>query len=451
MDKSPRHERFRFGRFEVQPRERRLLADGTVTPITPRAFDLLVVLIERAGELVEKDELLDRVWSGLVVEESNLPVQVSTLRRLLGPRSIATVPGRGYRFMPEVAVTAAGEPAPAGNLPEPITPMVDSRGMVDRCVAALRATQLITLTGPGGVGKSRLLLETARACSDDYRDGAWAVDVSTAPDLPGLEQLVANVLCIADASRTGIATHVARRCMLLALDNCEHLVQDVADLADRLLRASPRLAVLASSRERLRVAGERLVYVAPLPVPEVESATPEALANVDSVRLFMSHAAAALPGFALTATNAAPIARICRELEGLPLALVHAAPLVRAMSPLQIAEHLSDPLDFLKAADPTVAPHQRTLRASLDWSYEPLAPEERACLRRLACLPCAWTLEAALAALTGGAGNESDWVTLHGRLVEKSLVTFDSDTGRYQMLGLVRRHARERMDAGDAP
>lgn len=448
MDKPPHLERFRFGRFEVQPRERRLLADGTVTPVTPRAFDLLVVLIERAGELVEKDELLERVWPGLVVEESNLPVQVSALRRLLGPRSIATVPGRGYRFLPEVTAAGAEERARAGNLPEPMTPMVDSRAMVDRCVAALGATQLLTISGPGGVGKSRLLLEAARARIGAYRDGAWTIDVSTVSDARGLERLVARVLAIADSSQGGIARHVARRCMLLALDNCEHLVQGVADLAGQLLQASPWLTVLASSRERLRIAGETLVAVAPLPVPEVESATPEALANIDSVRLFMNHAAAALPGFALTATNAGQIARICRQLEGLPLALVHAAPLVRAMSPLQIAEHLTDSLDLLKSADPTIAPRQRTLRASLDWSYDLLAPEEQACLIRLASLPCEWTLEAALAALTSDTGNEPDWITLHGRLVEKSLITFDSDTGHYRMLGVVRRYVRERMDPG---
>ena len=174
--------RYRFGRFELQPGERRLLVDGAVTPLTSRAFDLLVALVERAGQLVGKDELLARVWPKLVVEESNLQVQVSALRKILGAESIETVAGSGYRFLPKVEVVNDGPPpvreARRHNLPRPLTRFIAPEGQVEAYARMLDTTRLLTVTGAAGLGKTRLSQEMAETCLDRYEDGVWLVELA---------------------------------------------------------------------------------------------------------------------------------------------------------------------------------------------------------------------------------------------------------------------------------
>ena len=180
MAATPRPVCYRFDRAELQPAQHRLLIAGTATPLAGRGFELLLLLVERAGQLVTKDEILDRVWAGLVVEENNLQVQVSALRKLLGSAAIETVPGRGYRFVPKVTLVEEAEPAQGvrrSNLPRQLTSFVAREGRMAECLRLLDTTRLLTLTGVGGLGKTRLSLEMASACADTYADGVWFVDL----------------------------------------------------------------------------------------------------------------------------------------------------------------------------------------------------------------------------------------------------------------------------------
>ena len=269
--------RIRFGGFELQPRERRLLARGQSMAVGPRAFDLLVALVERAGKLVRKDELLDLVWPKLIVEESNLHVQVSALRKILGPESIATIPGHGYRFALElerVPIALALPPdAPPNNLSQQVTSFIGrDLEVAESGRRLLGKNRLLTLLGVGGIGKTRLSLQVAADLMDDYPDGVWFVELAPVADARLVPQAVASVLGVKEeAGRPvleALLKFVSDRQLLVLLDNCEHLLNSCAELAKRLLQTGSRLSILATSREHLHVAGEASYPVPTLAVPD---------------------------------------------------------------------------------------------------------------------------------------------------------------------------------------
>ena len=450
--------RYRFGRFELQPGERRLLADGVLTPVTPRAFDLLVALVERAGLLVGKDELLARVWPKLVVEESNLQVQVSALRKFIGSDAIETVVGSGYRFLLDVQAVG-DEPPPARearkhNLPRAMTRFIAPDGQVEACARMLDDTRLLTLTGAGGLGKTRLSQEMAETRIDHYKDGVWLVELAPVVDARMIPQAVAVVLGVQDTVGGDLLEivkhHVKERRMLLLLDNCEHLLQACAEFAKQLLQTSPNLKVLATSREALHLAGEATLPMVPLGVPADGPNMPslELLARYEAVRLFVDRATAAQPSFVLTQDNARAVAQICIRLDGIPLAIELAAARSRVMSANAIAERLHDRFRLLKGADRTATPRHHTLEATIDWSYDLLTPAEQRLLQRLSAFSGGWTLEAAEA--VGGSDDrmaDADVFDLLAELVEKSLVAFDQVRSRYYMLETIRQYAHSRLES----
>jgi len=448
-----RREQFRFDGFELQPDERLLLAHGAPVAIAPRAFDLLVALVTRGGRLVSKDDLLDAVWPRLVVEESNLQVHVSSLRKILGRDAIETTPGRGYRFVPVVrrlVVDRRSPFAPDGNLPPPGNSFVAPPGQPDTCRRLLERTRLLTLTGVPGVGKSRLLRETASACRGGFPDGVWLVDVAHLDSAEALPRALAAALRIAAVNggsvHDALARHVEARAMLLLLDNCEPHVQACAELAKRLLLASAQLRVIASSREALRVTGEITVAVPPLPVPPAP-APPDELVRFAAVRLFMERALAEHPAFLLTAGNAAAIAQICRRVDGLPLAIELVAPLVRQMTPQTIAERLRDsPLDVGITVDDA---RHRTLWSALHESFRLLSEREQEVLLRLSVFTGGWTVAAAQCVCPDDAATADDVLECLASLVGKSFVAFQPERQRYSMLPIVRRYLQDRL--GDDP
>ncbi|MBK9675691.1 MAG: winged helix-turn-helix domain-containing protein [Betaproteobacteria bacterium] len=417
---------YQFGRFELRPTTRQLLVDEQPATLGARAFDLLLALIERRDRLVTKNELLELVWPGLIVEENNLQVQVSALRKLLGQDAIATVAGRGYRFTlePAQAVGPAVPPSRTaqGNLPAPVSSFIGRERELTDLRAMLTHHRLVTLTGVGGIGKTRLALRLATEVLDAHADGAWFVDLAPVSD----PRLVANAVVTALGVREEpgrplievLQRFVADRALLLVLDNCEHLLLECAQLATSLLRAGRRLAILATSREPLHVSGEAV---------------------------FLDRAIDVRPDFALTQENAATVGRICRDLDGIPLALELAAARVRAMSPEAIAGHLTDRFRLLKSGDRTALPRQQTLRATIDWSYDLLAPPERSLLRRLSVFAGGFMLDAAEVVGAGDDVTPSDVLDLLDRLVDKSLVAFDAQTERYRLLETVRQYAQERL------
>src|SRR6266436_3603981 len=261
---SPRPpERYRFGPFELQPDNRRLQKAGATISLRPRAFDLLVALVDRAGRLLTKDELLDRVWPKMVVEEAALHVHVSALRKVLGADAITTVSGRGYQFTLPVT-TGDGEANRTSrskhNLPYQLTSFVGREQEIAQLVELATANRLVTLTGAGGAGKTRLAIEVASRLIDVFPDGVWLVELAALSDPRLVPQAVAQALEVKEQpTRLVIETlsdHLASRKLLLVLDNVEHLLEACVHLVDEIVRRSPAIAVLVTSRERLGMAGE---------------------------------------------------------------------------------------------------------------------------------------------------------------------------------------------------
>ena len=449
---------YQFGRVEVRPATRQLLVDNQPAALGARAFDLLLALIERRDRLVTKNELLELVWRGLIVEENNLQVQVSALRKLLGQDAIATVAGRGYRFTLEpTEAVAPPPPTPVAkhNLPAQVASFVGRERELIDLRAMLARHRLVTLVGVGGIGKTRLALQLAGSVADAHADGTWFVDLAPISDPRLVVNAVASALGVReDPGRPVIETlrqFVADRSVLLVLDNCEHLLAACAQPTRELLQAGRGVTILATSREPLHVPGEATFPVAPLPAPDPSGdPAPDTLVGYDAVQLFLDRAIDARPDFALTSENAAAVARICRDLDGIPLALELAAARVRSMSASSIAGHLTDRFALLKGSDPTALPRQRTLRAAIDWSYDLLAPPERALLQRLSVFAGGFALDAAEAVGTGDDVVPIDVVDLLGHLVDKSLVAFDAQKERYRLLETVRQYALERLaESGD--
>ena len=445
---------YRFDRAQLQPAQRRLLIDDKLVTITPRAFDLLVLLVERAGDLVTKEEILDRIWAGLVVEENNLQVQVSTLRKALGAAAIETVPGQGYRFRALVTVEeAAPSAAPArSNVPRPLTTFVQRDGQLAECIGLLERTRLLTLTGVGGLGKTRLSLEMASACEGRYSDGVWFVDLAPVDDARRVSEAVALVMGVVEQTAERLLDvmqkFVRDRRMLLILDNCEHVLRGCAEIVKRLLHGGANVKILATSREPLHVTGEAIYAVPTLRFPSADAEVSLAeLAAYDAVRLFVERAAAAQPDFRLAESNARAVREICARLDGIPLALELAAARVRVAPVDTIAERLQDRFRLLTRGDRTAPTRQQTLRATLDWSYALLSEPEQRVLQRVSVFAGGWTLEAAEEVCAGDGIDSVEVLDLQGELVDKSLVVLDARDARYGLLETVRQYAQERLEA----
>ncbi|MEU7281200.1 BTAD domain-containing putative transcriptional regulator [Streptomyces sp. NPDC045431] len=359
---------------------------------------------------------------------------------------------------------------PRGNLPAPLTDLIGRTDDVRRIQALLTRERLVTLTGAGGVGKTRLALEAAAHHARELPDGAWLVELAPARTAAEVHEAVAAVLGLRDDPRVParpaagrLADALRGRDTLLVLDNCEHVVEPVAELTAHLLRAAPALRVLATSQEPLAVVGERLWPVPPLDLPGAdaygvdldapdadgpEGPDPDRLLRSSAVRLFVSRATAADPGFRLDAGNARAVATICRRLDGIPLALEMAAARVRLMPVAELAARLDDRFRVLTATLRSTPTRQRTLRATLDWSWGLLGERERIVLRRLAVCADGCTLEAAEAVCADGRVRRADVLDLLGRLVDRSLV--GQHDGRYRLLESVAAYCAERLaEAGD--
>ena len=312
----------------------------------------------------------------------------------------------------------------------------------------LASSRLLTLLGMGGLGKSRLSVQVAAVVLDNYPDGVWFVELASLVDPQLVPQAVASVLGVKEEPGGTVTDALVRfvrdRQLLVVLDNCEHVVQACAVLAKRLLEAGPKVQVLVSSRDSLRIAGEIVFPVAPLPAPHKDETTSiDALMAIDSVRLFIDRAKAVQPGFRLNEDSVRAVAEICRRLDGIPLAIELAAARVRSMSVEQIAARLEDRFRLLNRGDRTAMPRQQTLRALIDWSHDLLDPSERAVFRRLAVFSGGWSLEAAESVCAGDDVGEIEIINLLAALVEKSLVVLDADGTRYRFLETVRLYASE--------
>jgi predicted ATPase/class 3 adenylate cyclase len=340
--------------------------------------------------------------------------------------------------------------ATPNNLPQQATTFIGREREIADARKALGTARLLTLLGAGGIGKTRLSLQIAADVLEDYPDGVWFVELAPLTDEGLVPQAVASVLGVKEEAghhvTEALVKHVADRCLLLVLDNCEHLVLACATLAEQLLRSGPLSRILASSRELLRVSGEVSFPVPALAVPALrDPVAVEALPQYAAVRLFVDRAAAARPEFRLTEDNALAVAEICQRLDGIPLAIELAAARVRALSVETIAVRLNDHFQILTGGSRTALERQQTLRGSFDWSYDLLSDKERILFRRLAVFAGGWTLEAAETVCSGGDVDESEVLGLLADLVDKSLVMVVAEGGRYRLLETVRQYADERL------
>jgi DNA-binding winged helix-turn-helix (wHTH) protein len=341
MDPAPAPAAIEFGRFRILPHRRELLAEGQPMELGGRAFDVLMVLIEASGAVVGKDALMHRVWPDRIVEENSLQAQIAALRRAFAADRdlIRTIAGRGYQFTGEIRTVSATANAPAfvgmteptptssrptTNLPEPVSELIGRDAELDEILDISASHRLVTLTGAGGIGKTRLGFEAARHLLPKFADGVWAVELAPLSDPELVPVAVATVLGLELASGTAtplsVATALRSKQLMLVLDNCEHVVDAAARMAEALLRANPAARVIATSREPLRVEGERVCPVQPLAVPAEDSPDGEDPLRYGAVRLFVERARAAEPHFAPHPRLAATIAAICRRLDGIPLA-----------------------------------------------------------------------------------------------------------------------------------
>ncbi len=362
------------------------------------------------------------------------------------------------------ATTGVTAPSPRHNLPLHLTSFIGREKEMAEVKHLLAGTRLLTLTGPGGTGKTRLSLHAAAAVLELFPDGVWLIELASLSDPALVPQTVASTLGVREEThRSIVATltdYLRARRLLLILDNCEHLIDACAQLADTLLRACPDLRLLASSREALGIAGETAFRVPSLSLPRLgprQTPTAESLTPYEAVRLFVERASAVRPDFQLTDAGAPAIAQICHRLDGVPLAIELAAARVRVMTPEQIAARLDDRFRLLTGGSRTALPRQQTLRALIDWSWDLLSPPERTLLRRLSVFWDGWTLEAAEAVGADAEGQEviSPNEVLDGltRLVDKSLVVADEQEGeaRYRLLETIRQYARDKLlEAGSA-
>ena len=455
----------RFGRFELRRCARRLLADGRDVPLGARAFDVLQALVERRDRIVDKDELLDLAWPGLVVEESNLTVQISVLRKVLGPHVITTVHGRGYRFTAEVA-RASGRDGPAAvddraesmpsslgtpnNLPRQATSFIGRDDEIAEVDALLAGARITSVVGPGGIGKTRLACEVARRRAGNHPDGVWFVDLAPLAGAESVVRAVARALDVHErpgcALVDAVCTHAATRRLLLVLDNCEHLLDTCRDFADTWLRLTQAPTLLVTSREALGVEGERCYALPALALPDPHGQH-DRIEAMSAVRLFVDRAQQVRPQFRLAATHSAALARLCIRLDGIPLALELAAARVVVMSVEQILDRLDDRFRLLTGGSPAALGRQQTLRATIDWSHALLSEGERALHARLAVFAGSFTLEAAQGVCMGGGLDEWEVLDALTSLTRKSMVLFEDRDGRhrFRLLETVRQYALDRL------
>ncbi len=455
---------YRFGPFRLDARRGELVRGNTPVAVGGRALRVLGALVGRPGELVTKDELMAAGWPGIIVEEGNIPAQIRNLRQILGDdeaphRFIVTVPGRGYRFVGDVTQPAAA-PAPVrdarpSNLPLQASALIGRGAELTALRGMLASHKLVTLLGPGGIGKTRLALQAAVDALDDYADGVFLIElagVTQAEQVPATAAAALNITVGGGDASEQLASALRGAAMLIILDNCEHLVEAASALAGALLRRNEGLTILATSRSPLGLPGEQHFMLPTLAVPDaaaVPGITTEAAAGYAGVQLFMARAALVQPSFVLDAGNAADIAAICRRLDGIALAIELAAARIRLLRPRDLLARLDNRFRLLTGGARTHLPRHQTLRALIDWSFELLTEAERVAFRRLGVFAGSFDLSGAEAVLPGAPIEALDVLDLVVSLLDKSLVTrlpAQDREPRYRLLDSTRHYALEKLD-----
>ncbi len=460
---------YAFSVYRLIPSER-LLQDGeSAIKLGGRAFDVLVALVERRDRVVSKFELMDVVWPKLVVEENNLQVQIVTLRKVLGHPAIANIPGRGYRFTLPVRVEGSSDAVSAThevtsspgvlgtlrtNLPRSLPRLYGREHDLKELVELMERHDLVTVAGPGGIGKTRLAQAAAAARIAMQREGAWWVNLDSLTEAGLIANAVALALGVvpgASEPMTAVLKALSSQPSLLVLDNAEHLLDGVADFISRLRPTASGVRLLVTSQEVLHLAGEYVFRPEPLALPDGDD--PERIASSGAVDLFVARAQAADRRFLLDADNRAAVADICRRLDGIPLAIELAAARVPLLGIEGLRGRLDERFKVLTSGDRLSLRRHQTLRAAHEWSHGLLTTAEQAVLRRLGVFSGGFTLDAAQHIVADDEAIDQWDVLDHlGALVDKSLVRAEGETTpRYRVLETTRLFTLERLiESGEA-
>jgi predicted ATPase/DNA-binding winged helix-turn-helix (wHTH) protein len=455
-----------FGSFRLLPEQRQLLDDGKVVRLGARAFDTLLVLVQRAGEVVTKDEIAKKVWPDTIVDETSIRVHISALRRVLGDgqrgaRYITNVTGRGYCFVAtvgEMSETLAIQdvslaPHRGAPIPSAASRTIGREHIITEVASQLESQRLVTIVGPGGIGKTTVALGVAERLAKQFDDGVYFVDLAPLSDSTLVESTLAialGITCAPSNPLQDLIEFLRRKRVLIVLDNCEHVVASTATLVEQILNTTSNARFLATSRERLRANNEWVYRLPQLEVPgkDVPLSIRDAL-RFSAIELFVERATACTDGFVFCDNDVAGVAQICRRLDGIPLAIELAAANVGTLGVDVLARFLDASFSLLSRGRPTPLTRHRTLKATFDWSYGTLTSGEQALLRCVGIFAGSFTLPAVHALL-----HESDACGLTAlrdlcNLIDKSLVVVDAsaDVMWYRLLDSTRSYAREKLVA----
>lgn len=464
-----RTRRIAFGPFQLLPTERRLEKEGRPIHLGSRALDLLLILVDHAGQVVPNATLLESVWGGVNVEESSLRFHIKNLRKVLSDnhpdaaRYVTNVPGRGYCLAATVE-RIDREDAPKSSLltlesttnwPTRTSAIIGRSDSINVVLRELSDRRLVTIVGSAGIGKTTLAIAAAELLHASFSDGVFFIDLSPIDDPALVVSALSSVVegaSSANLSASAIVHYLRDKRCLLVLDNCEQVIETVAKLADRILRDTKDVHMLITSREMLRITGERVHRLLPLEYPpnRANLTADEAMAYA-SVQLFVERATESASGLSIDDENAPAIGEICRRLDGIPLAIELAAARVEIFGVFSLAKALNDMFVVLTRGRRFALPRHQTLRAALDWGYSLLSSTESAALRYISIFRAPFPLEAALAVIEGPIISHSVALDAMASLVCKSLVSVDrvGSAARYRLLESTRLYAREMLDASN--
>lgn len=440
-------------------------------PLGSRAFEIVEVLVRSASKLVTKDDLMGRVWPGAIVGEGTLHVHISAVRKALGRdrHLLKTTQGRGYSLSGNWTLRQrdardtsrvprsrdAAIMLPPTNFPETVTPLIGRSEAMQRIRDLISAYRVVTVTGPGGIGKTVLALQAVRDLLHDFEHGAWLVELASLSDAALTLSAVARALELKfsgeHVTTESLARAIGPRHLLLLLDNCEHLIDVVAGLVETIVRQCPRVTIVTTSREVMRIQGESVYRVPALDVPEHGAQSPDHILRQSAVELFITRAKALDSSFSPRIEDLPATVEICRHLDGLPLAIEFAAARAAFLGTQQVAAGLRDRFALLTSGLRGVRKQHQTLRATLDWSYDLLPEVERRLLRQLAVFPAGFTVDAAVAVVKDAVLDPSEVTDGIANLMAKSLIVLDKSgtASRWSMLETIRAYALEKLAAHD--